>query len=429
MTVSEDPCGHEWPTAVSNRTRLGSNCPSCAGKTLHYKGLNSMRETHPRLAESFHPTKNHPKTPDNILAGHGKRLWWQCPDCDHEWDSTGTARKNHDSGCPYCVSAYLHSDGRNSLAKNNPELSEDWDYEKNEGTPDTVTFGSRKTVWWKCKNCDHEWPAQIAERNAGKGCGPCNRGDLHSTKNNSLAAMRPDLASQLHPNKNPDFSPHEVTIGHRRPKVWWLCSECGHEWKTTVDSRVRGSGCDPCNRGGLRSDRSNSLSAVRPDIAEEWHPELNFNLTPESVTIGSNEEIWWKCKSCSHDWRTPVYSRGGRMGTGCPACSISGYNPSKIGYLYILHYSDGDQDWLKCGITNDPELRFQRLSSSALKLGIETNEIDIYRFDDGAIPKNCERELLEMAEIRFDPDYDIEGKNEFFKYEALETIRKFIEKW
>ena len=86
------------------------------------------------------------------------------------------------------------------------------------------------------------------------------------------------------------------------------------------------------------------------------------------------------------------------MGTGCPACSIS-YNPSKIGYLYILHYSDGDQDWLKCGITNDPELRFQRLSSSALKLGIETNEIDIYRFDDGAIPKNCERSCSKWLKL------------------------------
>ena len=43
--------------------------------------------------------------------------------------------------------------------------------------------------------------------------------------------------------------------------------------------------------------------------------------------------------------------------------------------------------------------------------------------------RNCERELLDMAEIRYESGYDIQGKTEFFKFEALETIRKFIEKW
>ena len=333
-TVSEEPCGHEWPTAVSNRTRIGSNCPSCAGKAVHYKGLNSMRETHPHLAESFHPTKNHPKTPDNILAGHKKRLWWQCPDCNHEWSTTGTARKNHDSGCPYCVSAYLHSDGRNSLARNNTGLTEDWDYEKNKDTPETVTYGSGKTVWWKCKECDHEWRARITDRNSGRGCGPCNRGDLHSSRSNSLAAKRPDLASQLHPTKNPGFSPYEVTTGHTRPKVWWLCAECGHEWKTTIASRTgQGTGCDPCNRGGLRHDGSNSLSARRPDIAEEWHPELNSDISPESVTIGSDEKIWWICSTCSHVWRTTVHSRV--IGNGCDPCNRGGLHSDGSNSLMV----------------------------------------------------------------------------------------------
>ena len=55
--------------------------------------------------------------------------------------------------------------------------------------------------------------------------------------------------------------------------------------------------------------------------------------------------------------------------------------------------------------------------------------MDIFRFDDGTIPVNCERELLVMKEIRYDSGYDIEGKSEFFKYEALEIIRDSIEKW
>ena len=318
-TISDDPCGHVWQTSVSNRTRNGSNCPSCKGKAVHYKGLNSMRNTHPHLAESFHPTKNHPKTPDNILAGHGKRLWWLCPDCEHEWETTGTARKNHDSKCPHCTSGYLHSDGRNSLANNNSELSEDWNYEKNRDTPETVTFGSGKTVWWKCKECDHEWRARITDRNDGKGCAPCNRGDLHSSGINSFAARRPDLVAQLHPSKNPGFNPNMVVLGYR-PKVWWLCATCNHEWETTIGSRASGHGCAPCNRGDLHSSGENSLARRRPDVVEEWHPDRNPGLSPDSVTVGHDRfPVWWVCKNCSHEWKTTVYSRVN--GNGCGPCN------------------------------------------------------------------------------------------------------------
>ena len=84
---------------------------------------------------------------------------------------------------------------------------------------------------------------------------------------------------------------------------------------------------------------------------------------------------------------------------------------------------------MKCGITNHPEDRLRALRKNAEKFNIEVIELDVFKFDDGAIPQNCERELLDMKEIRFESNYDISGKSEFFEYGALEAIRKFIEKW
>ena len=164
-TISEKPCGHEWRTSGANRTRVKSGCPVCAGKALHIDGRNSMRNTSPKLTADFHPTKNHPKTPDNILAGHSKKLWWRCSVCANEWETPGTVRLNQKSGCGYCESGYLHSDRRNSLAKKSAKLSSDFHPTKNgDLTPLDVVAGGGKRVWWLCSVCNHEWPARVVDR-------------------------------------------------------------------------------------------------------------------------------------------------------------------------------------------------------------------------------------------------------------------------
>ena len=38
---------------------------------------------------------------------------------------------------------------------------------------------------------------------------------------------------------------------------------------------------------------SNSLSAVHPVLIAEWS-DKNLLLTPDSITFGSNEKVWWK---------------------------------------------------------------------------------------------------------------------------------------
>ena len=48
------------------------------------------------------------------------------------------------------------SDMENSLSRMRPHLVSEWSEKNFPLTPDTVTFGSNKTVWWKGA-CGHEW--------------------------------------------------------------------------------------------------------------------------------------------------------------------------------------------------------------------------------------------------------------------------------
>jgi hypothetical protein len=54
----------------------------------------------------------------------------------------------------------------------------------------------------------------------------------------------PRVAKEWHPTKNRNLTPEEVTKSSNK-KVWWLCLK-GHQWKTSVNSRSRGTNCPHC---------------------------------------------------------------------------------------------------------------------------------------------------------------------------------------
>jgi len=192
-----------------------------------------------------------------------------------------------------------------------------WDKENNEAlTPDDVTIGSRRKIWWCCPE-GHSWKAQISSRTKGKGCPVCN-GRAVIPGENDMASSFPELAAQWHPTKNPQTSPDRVTPYSNR-RVWWQC-ELGHEWQATVAHRTASnSGCPVC-AGRQVQVGFNDLATVEPKLAAQWHPELNGPLTPEMVTAGSHKRVWWQCQD-GHSWRAVVYSRATGRKSGCPICA------------------------------------------------------------------------------------------------------------
>ena len=76
-------------------------------------------------------------------------------------------------------SSYNKAKGRrrfdmsNSLAAVHPELVAEWSEKNLPLTPDSITFGSNKKVWWKC-SLGHSWKAKISDRTIlGKDCSVC----------------------------------------------------------------------------------------------------------------------------------------------------------------------------------------------------------------------------------------------------------------
>lgn len=192
-------------------------------------------------------------------------------------------------------------------------LMSEWNYEKNDVSPEQLTVGSGKKVWWKCKN-GHEWEATINHRNKGSGCPYCS-GRVVIRGINDLQTTNPKLAQEWNFAKNGDLTPIDV-LPNSNKTVWWICVN-GHEWQATVNHRNHGTGCPYCN-GDKVIKGVNDLQTLYPQIAEEWDFAQNGDTSPQNVFPFSNKKVWWVCKK-GHKWQSTINNRV--KGNGCPICS------------------------------------------------------------------------------------------------------------
>jgi very-short-patch-repair endonuclease len=307
---------HEWLTQVVERSS-GKGCPFCRG--LKVSTSNRLDTQFPEIAAEWHPVKNAPVTPSDVVAGSGKKYWWKCPEgLDHEWLTSVAHRTVSRTGCPFCAGNAVSS--QSSLATLFPEIAAQWHPKRNGlTTPQEVSIGTNKQFWWKCDVADdHEWRSGIHVRTStGQGCSFCAGRRLSTS--NSLEALYPEVTKQWHQTKNGDVLPSQVRAISGK-KYWWKCDVADdHEWEATPRTRTTiGAGCPCCS--GRQLSVTNSLATLFPDVAAQWHPTKNSE-SPESVVGGSRVKTWWKCyEGPDHEWEATIASRT-HNGNGCPCCA------------------------------------------------------------------------------------------------------------
>jgi len=164
--------GHEWQASLFHRG-LGTGCPYCSNKKVCKD--NCLSTSNPELAEEWNYKKNKGITPNDVVEGSNKKVWWKCKK-GHEWKIGVNDRVQYKTGCPYCSNQKPCKD--NCLATVNPELANEWHSTKNEKlTPHDITCGSKKKAWWACEE-GHEWNSTVDNRNRGRGCPVCRHNKI-----------------------------------------------------------------------------------------------------------------------------------------------------------------------------------------------------------------------------------------------------------
>lgn len=147
--------------------------------------------------------------------------------------------------------------------------------------------------------------------------------DLPERVPHAPVSERPALLDLWHPTRN-TVSPTDITTGSTR-KVWWICPEGpDHAWEAALQSVANSvsaghRGCPYCR--GLRASATNSVRALMPLSAAQWHPTKNGDLAAHDVAAGSNRAVWWKCaEGPDHEWQAKPCERRKRSDGICPFC-------------------------------------------------------------------------------------------------------------
>jgi hypothetical protein len=160
--------GHSWEASVSSRHRAG--CNACRLSVLHLKPNQLLRDNKFLLSELLNTQDNYEKLKDSYIFST-KKVSWKCSTCGDVWQNQIRKRSAENQGCPYCSDKKVAPSKWNSLGKKFPELSKQWDFDKNKLTPYDEVPGSHHHAYWKCAR-GHSWRTEIRQRTSFRSACP-----------------------------------------------------------------------------------------------------------------------------------------------------------------------------------------------------------------------------------------------------------------
>lgn len=304
--------GHSWQASIQNRTRDTVNiCPCCCNRMLCED--NSLTQVRPDIAKDWHPHKNEPLTPDDVVAGGYKKVWWICKH-GHEWQVTIGSRVINGTGCPKC-----------SLQTSRIEIAvySELDALFNDVAWREKISGYECDIYLREHNIGVEidgvyWHSRRPEQELAKSA-------VFEAEGIQLFRLREDGLPLL---SERDFSfkysEDEFLVISRLVSSLLKHAELPDQQRVTLRDYIKGPGL--INERLYRKLVANlpapppgqSLADKQPDIAKQWAYDLNAPLSPEHFRHQANKKVWWRCEN-GHTWMVSINNRT-QHGTGCPAC-------------------------------------------------------------------------------------------------------------
>lgn len=334
----------------------------------------SLADLCPAVAAQWCQEANGDVTPEQVAVSSNKPYTFQCAETCNcggrhphpTWVSTVNNRVKRlpcglyvqKQGCPKCGGTSSEPLWCESLLNRCPEVAAQWCYELNgDLTPDKVKVGSDLQAYFTCGQLcrcggNHPHPPYLATIGARVRRGPngtwlahgncphCRHRATKPLECESLAALCPEVAAQLHPDSGDakDFYVNSNKLVKWRDGITSPPCRCGqhprepHVWTASINSRVRrlengtsmANGCPHCSSNYSQVAPCESVAAFHPMLLTEWHVSNTVKL--EACKPGSGHKGTWMCAN-GHNWVERIDHRVNRIkrgtGTGCRACAAN----------------------------------------------------------------------------------------------------------
>lgn len=243
----------KYITAVTAKTPPGELCAPRRAKQRLEVEVNDLATTHPEVAALWATDLNGGLTPQQVLAGSNKKVWWRC-EKGHTWQAMPYALTINGSRCPCCAGKKVVP-GETDLVTRYPEAAKLWDTERNKEDPTLVMPATKKKFWWRCGKGHHWQAAAYAVTLLNSGCPYCS-GHKTIAGETDLATRFPQMAQLWAEDRNGE--PASAVAPTSRKSAWWRCGK-GHLWQAQVHSVVSGRSHCPVCAGRYRRSRGEAL--------------------------------------------------------------------------------------------------------------------------------------------------------------------------
>lgn len=446
-------CGYEWQTEIVKRTSLNRDCPCCSDK---------------RMAVGENGSKLNYNGPTHISL--------------EEWCKTN----------------------------DRTIILDEWDYDKNVLSPAEVTYSSEKKAWFKCHICGNEWQIEVFRRTHQKrDCSACTKRirssfpeqcvffyvsaafpDAVNTDRRRLKGLELDVwvpskhfaieydGKEWHKDIQRDLKKDTIcnnqgiTLYRIRetgcPKLVTTSSvifECKeNDWdelSTIVSEILLNYGITDVDVNISRDEYiikeqyykkslNNSLENLYPELAKEWHPTKNKNITPNLVSAGTDNEYYWLCPR-GHTYKSPCSRR--IRGKGCPHCFKQNRLDTRIvGKTMVMRngmkatvIADRNAMDIDVKFENGVIVRNKQRASflkgvigipktitgmkKIMKIGMAatviadrgSNDVDI-QFENGVVVNNCSRDSFRKGKISMPVNHSYQGLSKTMNNGLIATV-------
>ena len=316
---------HVYDTPIKRRTgKQKCGCPFCEGKRVSPE--KSLAFLSPEIAKEWHPTKNHPITPEKINNSSNKPIWWQCKRFpNHVWKTTvdcRTRKHGKNTNCPKCGSARQTSKPEmrilselRSIFSNIISRKKINKYEIDIFLPDLNIGIEYDGIFYHQKKSDFDFKKNKELESHGLKILRVREKPLKKINTDDVIVSEEKL--------------YKKDINYLLQNIIKNTSKLSEIEIEKIDNYLNKKNFvnNTLFQVYLKSFPSplpeHSLKKLCPEIAKEWHPTKNKPLTSSDFTPGSKEIIWWQCpKVKEHVYDAPIKDRTRKDGkaTGCSYC-------------------------------------------------------------------------------------------------------------
>ncbi|MDO4615203.1 MAG: zinc-ribbon domain-containing protein [Lachnospiraceae bacterium] len=341
-------------------------CQSCFPTKA--KNIRLLTEAVPDIEMFWDYERNNDKKPSDFTRTSSEKVFTFCPICHKSvqrtvrftWftDEHGVGHVLHCRSCGKRTES-------NTLTELFPDITNYWDYERNEKNPQFYTISSGERVYLRCPECTetkHRAICDAIQKNADgtyrmAKCISCAKPSrpktikmMHAPRvQKTLQERCPDLDTLWDRERN-TLKPEDVKSSLKEP-FYLHCPTCGKSIQRTIAGHIDRNGntwrvrpCKSCVMSEANLQKglkySGSLRDSCPEI-EEWWDYKNNACTPDNLTHGSKVMVNLVCPSCRAKSTRSMHSllnrnqEGKLLPAACASCGYSSKGNPKDNLLSI----------------------------------------------------------------------------------------------